>query len=151
MNIRKEIKRLDKCIEFIDFNDSTLKIYDDILELLYINSWYNIVDNCKHKYNKKQDCTICGCHKVKHFIFYYDKKIIIKSMKRLMKCMNYVIKKAENAVLYEESEIYYNIYQILGSHAWSDLANHCNHEYIVTKKYPTGRCEYCGTINKDKK
>lgn len=146
MDITKEIKKLNKCIEFIEFKDSKLIIYNEIFTLLYNNSFFNIFDNCKHRYNKKHECVICGIHKNTHFTFYYDKIVVINTMKMLMKCMNYVIKKAEKTELYHESEIYYDIYNILGHHAWSDIANHCKHEYKINKKYPSGRCEYCGTI-----
>lgn len=76
----------------------------------------------------------------------FSKKRVRSNMRKLMKCMNYVLKKAESTTA--RAAIYYDIYQLLGGNAWSDIANHCEHEYRVSKKHPTGRCSLCGTIRK---
>ena len=69
-------------------------------------------------------------------------------MRKLMKCMNYTLKKAETEDFEIDSEMYYNIYQLLGGLAWGYIAEHCEHEFRVSKKYPTGRCKDCGTIRR---
>ena len=74
-----------------------------------------------------------------------EKTYIRRSVARLMKCMNYVSKKMDqkNAL-----PIYYDIYQLLGYHAWTNICSVCSHEFRVSKKYPIGRCHICGTIRR---
>jgi hypothetical protein len=77
-------------------------------------------------------------------------KIIRSDMRKLMKCMNYILSQAESSDFENEREIFDNIYQVLGSHAWNDIANQCEHKFRISKKYPTGRCKNCGTIRRKK-
>lgn len=74
-----------------------------------------------------------------------SKKLIRSDMRKLMKCMNYVLKKAEAK---KSDTIYYDVYQLLGAYAWGYIAEHCEHEFKVSKKHPTGKCSLCGTIFK---
>jgi hypothetical protein len=78
------------------------------------------------------------------------KSSIRKDMKKLMKCMNYTLDKAEESN--DEKSIYYDIYMLLGGDAWSNIADTCyknfGHEYKISKKYPMGRCKLCGTIRR---
>lgn len=79
-----------------------------------------------------------------------DKSGIRKAMRRLMKCMNYTLDKAEKCET--ASNIYYDIYMLLGGEAWSNIADLCHrnfgHDYKISKKHPTGRCTLCGTIRR---
>lgn len=72
-------------------------------------------------------------------------KLIRSDMRKLMKCMNYVLKKAEQK---GTTPLYYDIYQLLGGYAWGYICDHCEHEYRVSRKYPAGRCKLCGLIRR---
>ncbi|HLD91375.1 MAG TPA: hypothetical protein VI911_10220 [Patescibacteria group bacterium] len=72
-----------------------------------------------------------------------DRKYLKKYMRKLMRCMNYTAKKMDKK---NANPIYYEIYQLLSSHAWTDLAESCEHKFKVSKKHPMGRCTICGTI-----
>jgi hypothetical protein len=76
-----------------------------------------------------------------------SKKLIRSDMRKLMKCMNHALHKAENTN-HDCSKLYYNMYQLLGAYAWGYIADHCEHDYRVSKKYPMGRCRDCGTIRR---
>lgn len=82
----------------------------------------------------------------------FSKKSIQSDMRKLMKCMNYVLDKTEVIASGHSSKnkctIYRDIYQLLGENAWNDIASHCEHEYRVSKKHPTGRCSLCGTTRR---
>ena len=86
-----------------------------------------------------------------------SKKLIRSDMRKLMKCMNYALKKSEEYKEYYAdsnkilSKRYHDIYQLLGSHAWSFISDNCEHEYRKSKRYPTGKCKLCGLIKKESK
>ena len=72
-----------------------------------------------------------------------SKSSIRFEMRKLMKCMDYSLKIAEQ----KNSNIHYDIYQLLGAYAWGYIAEHCPHVYKVSKQYPLGKCTLCGTVN----
>ena len=74
-----------------------------------------------------------------------QRKLIKSDMRKLMKCMDFTIKMADAP---HTNPIYYSIYNLLGGLAWSYLCSLCEHEYKVSKKYPTGRCIVCGQIRR---
>jgi len=83
-------------------------------------------------------------------IIYPDKKYIRSEMRKLMKCMNYTLAQSEKK---NANSIYLEMYTMLGAHAWTTIAQLCEkteHEFRISKKYPTGRCKNCGTIRKIK-
>ena len=74
---------------------------------------------------------------------FISKKLLKSDMRKLMKCMNYTIKKAETK---NSNPIYSDIYQLLGGYAWAHICDYCDHEYKISKKYPTGHCVICGKV-----
>lgn len=72
-------------------------------------------------------------------------KLIRSDMRKLMKCMDYALKKAEQK---GTTPLYYDIYQLLGGYTWGYICDHCEHEYRESKKYTTGRCKLCGKIRR---
>ena len=75
-----------------------------------------------------------------------DNRYIKKQVRKLMKVMDYMILKAEKK---NANPIYYEAYNLLGGYAWAHLCECCEHEFKVSKKYPTGHCKVCGQVGRD--
>ena len=72
-----------------------------------------------------------------------DQKEIKRQINRLVKCMNFTIKKAESKS--KDSNMYYDIYQMLGC-SWEFIAKDCTHETLVKYRKDSQRCKNCGKI-----
>lgn len=71
----------------------------------------------------------------------YSQDYIYREVKRVIKLMNYFDKR----ICRRFNEVQFDTYQTLGNY-WGMLAQYCKHQYRLSKKFPLGRCKFCGTI-----